>query len=315
MAQITAGGKSFVSKYQVERIVIDSDFDGVMCGAMLRIVFPRAEIFQSKASDIQEGKLDHLLNSKTLLADLRYSPLCGYFFDHHESNLPQTDFIGLWSPQPSAAQVIYSYFRDAGDFKNFASLLDDINKFDSGNLSLEEFNNPNQTFQLALVINRDEQYFNLWLVELLARFSLQEVCKHPFVSTRIKKYFNHIEQMKEYVRNNSQVSGEVAIVDLRSYELDEKMTSYVYTSQFPEVKVVVVIKPHDEKDLVKIRFYKNNFFTHDEDLDLLSIAKKISPDTAGGHKGACGFTLSKMDFDQKGLIKMVKSELRTDSFR
>jgi len=309
MAQITAGGKNFISKYHVERIVIDSDFDGVMCGAMLRIVFPKAEILQSKASEIQEGKLDHLLNSKTLLADLRYSPLCGYFFDHHQSNKPETAFIGAWSPEPSAAQVVYSYFKDAGDFSNFDGLLDDINKFDSGSLSLAEFKNPNKTFQLALVINRNEQYFNLWLVELLARFPLEKVCEHPFVSKRIERYFSKREQMEEYVRDNSQVSGEIAVVDLVNYTLDEKMTSYVYTSQFSEAKVLVVIKPHDEKSLVKIRFYKNNFFVNDDDLNLLDIAKKISPDTAGGHKGACGFTL-KADFDREELIARLKEDLR-----
>lgn len=309
MSSIVSQGKAFLSNYEVERIIVDSDFDGVMCGAMLRIVFPKSEILQSKASDIQEGLADHLINKQTLLADLRYSPLCGYFFDHHVSNKPEADFIGAWSPEPSAAQVIYSYFKDAGDFSNFENLIEDINKFDSGNLTLEEFKNPSSVFQLALVINRDEAYFNLWLIELLAKFPLEKVCEHPFVQKRIIKYLDTREKMKKYVQNNSEVSGRIAFVDLRGYIREEKMASYVFTSLFPEASVVVVVKPHEDEQFVKVRLYKNNFFAHDEDLDLLGVAKTISPDTAGGHKGACGLTLES-SFDKDKLMEEVRGNLQ-----
>ncbi len=308
MSSILPQGKIFLSKYQVDRIIIDSDFDGVMCGAMLRIVFPKAEILQSKASDIQEGLVNDQINKNTLLVDLRYSPLCGYFFDHHISNKPEGDFIGCWSPELSAAQVVYSYFKDAGDFRNFENLIDEINKFDSGNLTLEEFENPSKLFQLALVINREEVYFNLYLVELLAKFPLDKVYDHPFVTKRINRYLSAKEKMKQYVRDNSLVMENVALVDLREYPGKEKMTSYIFISQFPEASTAIVVKPHEDKNFVKVRLYKNNFFDKSEDFDLLKIAKSISPDTAGGHKGACGFTL-KSDFDKTWLINEVKKFL------
>lgn len=309
MFPIVSQGKAFLSKYVVERIIVDSDFDGVMCGAMLRIVFPEAEILQTKASDIQEGLVDHLINKQTLLADLRYSPLCGYFFDHHLSNQPEGEFVGVWSPEPSAAQIIYSYFKDAGDFSNFENLIEEINKFDSGNLTLDEFRHPSDLFQLALVINRDEAYFNLWLIELLSKFSLENVCYHPFVQKRVRKYLDARERMEKYVQINSTISGEIAFVNLRGYVRDEKMTSYVFTSQFPEASVVVVVKPHEDDKFVKVRLYKNNFFVQDEDLDLLRIAKTISPDTAGGHKGACGLTLGS-GFDKERLLEQISFLLK-----
>lgn len=291
MSQIKPRGKEFVTNHKVERIIVDSDFDGVMCGALLRKVFPNVEIMQSKASEIQEGRIDHLITKRTLMADLRYSPLCGYFFDHHESNRPNEEFIGEWSPESSATQVIYSYFKDAADFSDFEPILDEINKFDSGNISLEDFLNPNDTYKLALIISRDQKYFNLLLIELLSRNKLKKVCLHPFVKEKIDKYFELREEMSDYVKNNSEIIDNVVFVDLSNYTLKEKMTSYVYTSEFRDSKVIVVEKPHEREGWKKIRLYRNNFFDGLNDVNLLKVALKMSPDTAGGHTGACGFNI------------------------
>jgi len=314
MLEIKPQGKNFVSKYQVERIIVDSDFDGVMCGAMLRIVFPNAQILQSKASEIQEGKIDHLITKKTLMADLRYSPRCGYFFDHHESNKPDNGFVGEWSLVDSAAQVIYSYFGDIGDFTNFRELISDINKFDSGNITLEDFKNPSELFQLALVINRDEKYFNLWLIELLAKNPLKEVCSHPFVLQKFEKFQKARKEISSFVRENTLVSEGVAFIDTQNFQLKEKMTSYVFTSEFPDAQVVVVVKPHEQEDLKKVRLYRNNFFDKQKEINLLNIAYKISPKTAGGHKGACGLNLP-ASYKIEDLRKIVLEELKkqTDS--
>lgn len=309
MSYIKPQGKRFVKEHQVERIIVDSDFDGVMCGAMLRIVFPSAQILQSKASEIQEGNIDHLITNKTLMADLRYSPLCGYFFDHHESNKPNDGFVGEWSLVDSAAQVVYSYFRDAGDFTNFADLIDDINKFDSGNITLEDFKNPSDLFQLALIINRDERYFNLWLIELLSKFSLIEVCNHPFVIQKFERFNIAREEISVFVRKNTILADGVAIIDTQNFQLKEKMTSYVFTSEFPEAEVVVVVKPHGQEELKKVRLYRNNFFNKEKNLNLLEIAYKISPQTAGGHKGACGFNLP-ANYGIEELQKVVLKELK-----
>jgi len=305
---IKAQGKIFTSTYEVERIIIDSDFDGVMCGAMLRIVFPDIEIIQSRASEIQEGQIDHLITKKTLMVDLRYSPLCGYFFDHHESNQPDEDFVGAWVPVESAAQVIYSSFEDIGDFSNFTSLMDDINKFDSGNISIEDFKNPNDLYKLALIINRDDKYFNLWLVELLARMPLAQVCRHPYVKERIDNYFALRESMSKYVKENSQVIENTVFVDLSNYRLKEKLTSYVYTAEFPGSRVIVVTKPPDELGWRKVRLYRNNFFYSDHNLNLLNVALRMNPRTAGGHKGACGFSFKEV-LDNQKLARLIQEEL------
>jgi len=309
MSQIEPQGKSFVKEYQVERIIVDSDFDGVMCGAMLRIVFPNAQILQSKASEIQEGKIDDLITKKTLMADLRYSPKCGYFFDHHESNKPDHGFIGEWSLVDSAAQVIYSYFGNVADFTNFKELISDINKFDSGNITIEDFNNPSELFQLALVINRHEKFFNLWLIELLAKFTLSEVCDHPFVIQKFERFKNARKEISAFVKKNTIVADGVAFIDTQDFPLKEKMTSYVFTSEFPEAEVVVVVKPHDQEDLKKVRLYRNNFFNNNKEINLLNIAYKISPKTAGGHKGACGLNLPS-SYSIEDLQKVVLEEIK-----
>jgi len=303
-------GKNFISKYSVTRIVVDSDFDGVMCGAILRLVFPRAEILQSHASEVQEGKIDHLLNKKTLIADLRYSPKVGFYFDHHESNRPSTGtrFIGSWKPFGSATHVVYDYFKDAVDLSGFTEYIQIIDKFDSGQLSLEEFQYPTPLVQLALVISRHEKFFNLYLVEMIARFGIEKTCNHPFVKEKLDNYLKIRTELESYIRNNTK-DDDIVLVDISGYKREEKITSYLYTSQFPKARMLVVIKPHEKDNYRKIRFYRNNFYEKNSELDLLRIALKISPKTAGGHKGACGFSL-KADFDRRELVEQIKQELQ-----
>lgn len=291
MKQIKPRGKSFVENHKLDRIIVDSDFDGVMCGALLRKVFPKVEIIQSKASEIQEGKIDHLITNKTLMADLRYSPLCGYFFDHHESNKPDKQFIGEWMPVESAAQVIYSYFQDVADFSDFEPIIHEINKFDSGNISLEDFLNPNDTYKLALIINRDQKYFNLLLIELLSRMSLEKVCQHPYVKEKIDRFIALRGEMSDFVKQNSEKNGDIVFVNLKNYKLKEKMTSYIYTAEHIDTRVIVVEKAREFGGLSKIRLYRNNFYQGKNDINLLEIAKKMNPESAGGHKGACGFSI------------------------
>lgn len=303
-------GKNFISQYSVTRIIIDSDFDGVMCGAILRLVFPQAEILQSHASEIQEGKIDHLLNKETLIADLRYSPKAGFYFDHHESNRPNpgTRFIGSWKPFGSATHVVYDYFKDTVDLSGFTEYIQIIDKFDSGQLSLEEFKYPTPLIQLALVISRHEKFFNLYLVEMFARFGIERTCNHPFVKERLDNYLKIRTELESYIRDNTE-DGDIVLVDISGYKREEKITSYLYTSQFPKARMLVVIKPHEKDNYRKIRFYRNNFYDKDSELDLLRIALKISPKTAGGHKGACGFSL-KADFDRGELIEQIRRELQ-----
>ena len=310
MKIIKPQGKSFISKYEVDRIIVDSDFDGVMCGALLRKVFPKVEIIQSKASEVQEGQIDHLINSKTLMADLRYSPLCGYFFDHHESNRPEVEFIGEWKPVDSAAQVIYSYFQDVADFSDFEPIISEINKFDSGNISLEDFLNPNDTYKLALIISRDHKYFNLLLIELLSRMSLKKVCQHPFIREKINKSLSLRGEMSQYVKKNSEKIDDVVFVDLRNYKLKEKMTGYVYNAEHINSKTIVVEKPHKLGANNMIRLYRNSFFEGKNDINLLEIAKKMSPATAGGHKGACGFSIEG-ELDKAKLAGYIQDALKS----
>lgn len=291
----------------VKKIIIDSDMDGVMCGAILRNVFPDAQIFQSKATEIQEGRIDHLIDKSTLMADLRYSPLAGFYFDHHESNKPTTEFVGSWKPYDSAAHVIYEYFKDYADLSKFEKLLPDMDLFDAGKLTIEDFRNPSKLVQLALVVNRDDKDFNLKLVEDLAKKDFEEVFQQENIQARIKKYQEVKSSLLEYCVNHSEVDSEIVYVDLRQFKSDEKMASFVFTSYFEDADMIVVLKKHRKEGFVKVRFYRNNFFKTDSDLDLLKIAMIISPETGGGHKGACGFNISEDRIDE--MKRIVREEL------
>lgn len=277
-------------KYEINRIIVDSDLDGVLSGAILRIVYPEAEIMLTDAASIQSGKLNHLIDSKTVTADLKYVEGCGLYFDHHESNRPPTDkFPGRWTNAMSATNVVYDYFKDVVDLSKFDAIIPEINKFDMGDLTLEEFLEPTDVIKLGMVINRNEHEFNCLLIELIANQHWDNVIKHHLVKERLVKFDDSKQDVLRFVRENGELIEGLAFIDARGYASEDKINSYFLVSQFPSADASIIIKYGEVKDELKVRLYRNNFNKNSRDIDLLAIAKKLNPEISGGHRGACGF--------------------------
>src|SRR5262249_30181188 len=95
------------------RLVTRSDFDGLVCGVLLKELNLIDEIRFVHPKDMQDGKI--AISERDITTNLPYVPGCHLAFDHHSSEMER---VGLQAPSNhvidpranSAARVVYRYF-------------------------------------------------------------------------------------------------------------------------------------------------------------------------------------------------------------
>ena len=94
------------------RLVTRSDFDGLVCGALLL----EAGVIDSwkfaHPKDLQDGLVE--INENDCLANVPFVPGCGLWFDHHSSEFERQELEGKYKGEsritPSCARIIYEYY-------------------------------------------------------------------------------------------------------------------------------------------------------------------------------------------------------------
>ena len=131
-----------------DRIIADSDLDGLCAAAVLKSFNPDAEVIFSHAALVRSGKMDDLITSTTAMVDLPFHPSCGWYLDHHQTNRPtkeeeknflESGGICNWEAAPSAARVAYDLLSQMIDLSHLEEIMPIVDALDSGGISLEEF--------------------------------------------------------------------------------------------------------------------------------------------------------------------------------
>src|SRR5438105_14034490 len=99
------------------RLITRSDFDGLVCGVLLKEVEQIDAIDFVHPKDVQDGKV--AVGSNDILTNLPYVPGVGLWFDHHSSEAVRNDvddvkFAGRFEVAPSAARVVYNHYSANG---------------------------------------------------------------------------------------------------------------------------------------------------------------------------------------------------------
>ena len=126
------------------RLVTRSDFDGLVCAAILKELDLIDEIKFVHPKDMQDGVIE--ITNKDITTNLPYVDGLKIAFDHHES---ETIRVGekinhiILPDAPSAARVVYDWFNG----KTSASRITDelmiaVDKGDSADFNKDEVINP-----------------------------------------------------------------------------------------------------------------------------------------------------------------------------
>ena len=212
------------------RLVTRSDFDGLVCAALLKELGILEEIKFVHPKDMQDGLIE--ITDRDITTNLPYVPTARLAFDHHES---ETIRVGeerqnhvIHPTALSAARVVYDYFGGAERFERVsAELMGAVDKADSALFSLDEVLSPKGWILLSFLMDprtglgrfHDFRISNyelmMQLIDACVEMPIEQVLALPDVAERVELYQRHSVQARKQIRSCSTVHGNLVAIDLR----------------------------------------------------------------------------------------------------
>lgn len=248
------------------RLVTRSDFDGLICGMLLK----EAGIIDSwvfvHPKDLQDGLFEP--TAEDVLANVPFVPGCGMWFDHHsseEDRLGRSQNVeGESRPAPSAARIIYEYYGGDERFTLYKDMIEAVDKVDSGNLTKNEILNPQGWLLLGFISDprtglgrfRDFRISNYQLMEQLINhcrnMRIEDILEIHDVKERVEMFNDQTRHFTEMVRNYSETEDNVIVTDLRDVSPIYTGNRFMIYSLFPEQNVSVWIVDGKQKQNVSV---------------------------------------------------------------
>jgi len=240
----------FLKGYSM-RLVTRSDFDGLVCGMLLKEEGLIDDVKFVHPKDLQDGSFQ--AESNDILCNVPYVPGCGMWFDHHSSELERVgknpNVRGVSQKAPSCAGIVYESFGGEQKFGKFTELVKAVDKVDSGQLSQDDICNPQGWVLIGFIadprtgLGRFHEFrisnYTL-MMEFINHFrtlSLEEILAHPDVKERIDLYRSQTELFVEMAKKHSKRDGNVLITDLRGVETIYASNRFTIYGVFPEANV------------------------------------------------------------------------------
>ena len=289
------------------RIVTRPDFDGVACAVLLHDVLNITEpTCWLTAAPIQRGEWH--ATTGDVIANLPYHANCTLWFDHHASNEIASDFDGVFEVAPSAARVIYEYYKDSFS-EDFSELVEAADHIDSAQLTMDEVLDPalNPYFLLSITLEDNycngESYWNK-IVNALSTSSIDKILALDYVDEHCQTVFNQHDAFREQLLNCTVMDGLVSVTDFRELSLVPDGNRFLVYCLFPDcITNVKVCHSSGSEDLIRCSV-GHNIFNRECQVNAGELLKKYN---GGGHFGAGGASLESVHANQD--IKTIISAL------
>ena len=234
------------------RLVTRSDFDGLVCGMLLREVDLIDDIKFVHPKDMQDGTVP--ITGRDIITNLPYVPGCHIAFDHHSSEVSRKrDIVSnhvIDPSAPSAARVVYDYYGGETAFGRIShELMLAVDKADSAQFSRDEILNPTGWVLLNFLMDsrtglgrfrsfRISNYdLMMQLIDRCRSLSVEEVLALPDVQERVTLFNEHKELFEDQVRRCSSVHGKLVVLDLRDEEIIYAGNRFMIYAMFPHCTV------------------------------------------------------------------------------
>jgi nanoRNase/pAp phosphatase (c-di-AMP/oligoRNAs hydrolase) len=236
------------------RLVTRSDFDGLVCAVLLRILDMIDDITFVHPKDVQDGTTE--ITERDILTNLPYAPGAYMVFDHHHSETlrntgDRTNHV-IDPDAPSAARVIYEHFGGAERFPEVPEeLMRAVDQADSADYTIDDILHPTRWTLLNFLMDsrtglgrfREFRISNYQLMMLLIdaciQMEIEEILKMPDVAERVDLYEACSAMFVEQLQRVSHVDGDVVVVDLRDEELIQAGNRFMVYALFPEARVSI----------------------------------------------------------------------------
>lgn len=234
------------------QLVTRSDFDGLICAALLRHLGLIDSYRFVHPKDVQDGK--YQVSERDILANVPFVPGCGLWFDHHSSEQerlgPNVDFAGRYTAAPSCARVIWEYYGGHERFPaSFDEMMEAVDKCDSANLTREEIARPTGWILLNFLMDprtglgryHDYRISNYQLAESLVEYCctmpIDDILALPDVQERVRRYNEQEAVFQQMIVANTTIHGNVALLDLRQQTEIYSGNRFAIYALYPQVTV------------------------------------------------------------------------------
>ncbi|UDN57818.1 exopolyphosphatase [Clostridioides sp. ES-S-0010-02] len=299
------------------RLITRSDFDGLVCGALLKEAGIIDDWKFAHPKDLQDGLVE--VTENDCLANVPFVEGCGLWFDHHSSEFERNELKGRYRGEsriaPSCARIIYEYYGGNEKFSHFNEMLEAVDKVDSGNLTIEEVQNPTGWILIGYLMDprtglgrwRNFTISNYQLMEKLIdacrTLDTEEILNLSDVKERIEVYFEQTDKFKEMVAKYTRTEGDVIISDLRGVEPIYTGNRFMIYSMYSEQNISAwIVNGKGGKGCSVAVGY--SILNRTSNVDVGSLMLKYG---GGGHKavGTCQFNDEQID----ELLPMLLDEL------
>jgi nanoRNase/pAp phosphatase (c-di-AMP/oligoRNAs hydrolase) len=237
------------------RLVTRSDFDGLVCAALLKRLGMLEDILFVHPKDMQDGKVE--TRASDITTNLPYVPGVHLAFDHHDSEVERVgvspDNHVIDADARSAARVVYRHFGGEDTFGRdpWAELLDAVDKADSAAFSQDEILDPNGWILLSFLMDprtglgrfREFRISNyqlmMQLIDHCTELTVGEILDTHDVAERVTLYREHAVPAVRQIRRCAELHGDVVVLDLREEEVIHPTNRFMIYALFPEARVSV----------------------------------------------------------------------------
>ena len=283
------------------RIVTRPDFDGIVCAVLLKTALKtdrNLAIHWVEPNEIQSGTAQ--IKTGDILANLPYSPNCSLWFDHHISNKPDFPVNGAFYVAPSAAGVIYKYYREKGLLDNrYDELIEHTDMIDAADLNRDQVRFPEKYPYILLSMTikndhfKDSSYWN-HLVDLLMAHPIDHIMETDDVKQRSNRVIQENDAWTTLLQQHTRIVNHISITDFRSRDVvpngNRFLTYCIYPDSIASVKIRYA---STARQAVQVSVGKSIFNRQCR----VNIGKLLSGFGGGGHDGAGGCTLDAVTAD------------------
>jgi nanoRNase/pAp phosphatase (c-di-AMP/oligoRNAs hydrolase) len=236
------------------RLVTRSDFDGLVCAALLKELGLLHDILFVHPKDVQDGKVE--LTGHDITTNLPYRHEVALSFDHHASE--RLRVVGdranrvMTAEADSAARVVYDYFGGAESFPRVSQgMMDAVDQADSAKLSTEDILDPQGWIMLSFLMDprtglgrfRDFRISNyqlmMQLIDSCLNMSIEQILASPDVAERVALYRRHANAAVGQITRCCTVRDRVVVLDLRDEEIIHPTNRFLVYALHPQSKVSI----------------------------------------------------------------------------
>ncbi|MAZ66001.1 MAG: exopolyphosphatase [Kangiellaceae bacterium] len=235
------------------RLVTRSDFDGLVCAALLKELDMINHILFVHPKDMQDGKIE--ITENDITTNLPYVAGCHLAFDHHLSETIRNEKVDnhIIDPEaPSAARVVFDYFGGADKFPHVSQeMMEAVDKGDSAQFNRDEILDPQDWDLMNFLMDartglgrfREFRISNyqlmMELIDECRRKPIAEIMELPDVKERVELYREHQAKAEEQIKRCAKVHGNLVVLDLQDEETIWATNRFIIYALFPQCNISI----------------------------------------------------------------------------